>query len=544
MNIEESLVYEVCIAVLALIFNDTKGKKPMMDFIENEIGDETTCTFLKKVEKKYFKLIEDLSEKTDSDTLKATVLFSDPTRFTEVDMYSTPKGISNLAIAILDLVKGDSVLDMGSGVNSFLIQAALEADNQKFYGVEINTSAVVIANIRGFVAERVIEITQGNIISQNFTDLSANKVFSNHPLGMRLPNLQNLMNNNPMLNKFFKKAKRTVSGDWIFNMAAYLNMKQPGKTVALMTNAGTWNKPDEELRKLLIEKGIIEGVILLPKRLLSTTMIPLTMMILSQNNKSIRMVDASEIFTEGRRQNSLESDDLLKIVEAYNNDTNISRKVSIMEIEEQEYILNPQRYIGFDVGIEDGISFGEISISIKRGAMIKSTELDDVTSIEETNKHYLMLQNIKDGIVDSSLPSLTSIENKYAKYCINNKDLIISKLYPFKVAILQKKENEQILANGNLYFIELDKDKVNPVFVEVFMRSEIGIAQLNRYAKGSAMKSISIKDLKNIQIPNLPRQEQDRIAKEYENLCDELIILQKQSDMIRDKKAKLLEGVI
>jgi type I restriction enzyme M protein len=256
------------------------------------------------------------------------------------------------------------------------------------------------------------------------------------------------------------------------------------------------------------------------------------------------MVDASEIFTEGRRQNSLESDDLLKIVEAYNNDTNISRKVSIMEIEEQEYILNPQRYIGFDVGIEDGISFGEISISIKRGAMIKSTELDDVTSIEETNKHYLMLQNIKDGIVDSSLPSLTSIENKYAKYCINNKDLIISKLYPFKVAILQKKENEQILANGNLYFIELDKDKVNPVFVEVFMRSEIGIAQLNRYAKGSAMKSISIKDLKNIQIPNLPRQEQDRIAKEYENLCDELIILQKQSDMIRDKKAKLLEGVI
>jgi len=59
-------------------------------------------------------------------------------------------------------------------------------------------------------------------------------------------------------------------------------------------------------------------------------------------------------------------------------------------------------------------------------------------------------------------------------------------------------EDKTILANGNLYFIELDESKVNPTFVEVFLQSEVGMTQLNRYAKGAAMKSISIQDLKTI----------------------------------------------
>ena len=91
---------------------------------------------------------------------------------------------------------------------------------------------------------------------------------------------------------------------------------------------------------------------------------------------------------------------------------------------------------------------------------------------------------------------------------------------------------------------ELDEKKANPVFVEIFLRSETGIAQLNRFAKGTAMKSISIQDLKMIKIPNIPRKKQDFIAEEYKNLCDELIILQRQIDLIHDRKARLLEEVI
>jgi type I restriction enzyme M protein len=318
----------------------------------------------------------------------------------------------------------------------------------------------------------------------------------------------------------------------------------PGKTVVLMTNSGTWNKPDELYRQKLVEDGNVEGVILLPPRLLSSTNISLTMLILSQENKEIRMLDASEIFTEGRRQNTLEPNDIEKIIEAYYNDSDISKKIKVDNIAKQEYILNPQRYINLDIGITDGIRLGDLCMSINRGAMVRSDELDTIITSEETNYRYLMLQNIQDGVVDTNLPYIKEIDERYKRYCIKDKDLIISKISPFKVATMHLKGDEVILANGNLYFLELDEEKINPVFLQVFLQSEKGMAQLNRYAKGAAMQSISIQDLKMIQIPNVSRAKQDIIANEYKSINDELIILQRQIDMIQDKKSKLLEGVI
>ena len=106
------------------------------------------------------------------------------------------------------------------------------------------------------------------------------------------------------------------------------------------------------------------------------------------------------------------------------------------------------------------------------------------------------------------------------------------------------RDDEYILASGNLYFIELDETKVNPVFVEAFLQSEAGLSQLNRLSKGTVMKSISIQDLKNIRIPDLPREQQDKIAEEYSNLNDLLIVLKEQIDLSLDKKARLFEGMI
>ncbi len=541
---DELLSYEVGISALARILKETKNQKTLVDFLDNHIIDETTRIFLKKMAKKFFKLIELISEKFCKDELEALVLFSEPRLFSVISENSTPTGISRLAINLLELQENDVVLDLGSGVSSFLMEAALDSESKNFYGVEINTSNVITANIRRFVSDLPIKVIQGNIISQDFTHLQANKIFSNFPLGMKLSDIRNYMNKNNNLKQYFKNAKRTISPDWIYTMAAYLNMKKPGKTVVLMSNAGACNKPDEELRQKLVEDGIIEGVILLPPRLLSYTATPLIMMILSQDNEKIKIVDASEIYTEGRRQNSLETKDIERIIDAYHNDSDISKKVTVKDVAKQEYILNPQRYIGTYVEIANGISLGEVSKSINRGAMIRSTELDTMMSKEETNYHYLMLQNINDGFIDSKLPSLIGIDEKYKKYCINNRNLIISKTFPFKVALAYVKEDEYILANGNLYFIELDETKVNPLFVSIFMQSEAGIAQLNRYAKGNIVKSISIQDLKKIIIPNLPREQQDQIAQEYENLNDELNVLQRQIDMVRDKKARLLEGVI
>jgi type I restriction enzyme M protein len=541
--INDSLATVVSAFTLAAIKKDIPDSSNIINYLEEKIADETTISFLKKTDKELYSQIDDLSNKYDLDTLKAAVLFSESKRFSQVEC-STPEGIVNLAISLLSITKNDVVLDLGSGVSSFLIQAAQESQEIDLYGVEINTSNVVIANLRRYISGLPIKVIQGNIISQDHSSLLANKVFSNFPLGMKFSDLEKYVKQNQRLKKYFKDAKRTVSGDWVYGMASFLNMRMPGKTVVLMTNSGTWNKPDELYRQKLVEDGNVEGVILLPPRLLSSTNISLTMLILSQENKEIRMLDASEIFTEGRRQNTLEPNDIEKIIEAYYNDSDISKKIKVDNIAKQEYILNPQRYINLDIGITDGIRLGDLCMSINRGAMVRSDELDTIITSEETNYRYLMLQNIQDGVVDTNLPYIKEIDERYKRYCIKDKDLIISKISPFKVATMHLKGDEVILANGNLYFLELDEEKINPVFLQVFLQSEKGMAQLNRYAKGAAMQSISIQDLKMIQIPNVSRAKQDIIANEYKSINDELIILQRQIDMIQDKKSKLLEGVI
>ena len=41
-GIEDSLSYRVSISALALILKETKNKMSMMNYVENNIGDETT----------------------------------------------------------------------------------------------------------------------------------------------------------------------------------------------------------------------------------------------------------------------------------------------------------------------------------------------------------------------------------------------------------------------------------------------------------------------------------------------------------------------
>lgn len=539
---EDSLEHLVVGSTLALKLKEF-GKEGLMGEIQRDLSDETVLRSLKNVWNDLSSEIENYSDRFSEKDLKGAVLLSEPSRYSEVNVTQTPDGINKLSIALLELEKEDRVLDLGSGVASFLTEAALSVGTEHNYGVEINSASVVTSKLRQYITGLPIDIIQGNMISKDYSHLKANKVFSNFPLGMRYNDLKAYMDNNEKVTHYFDTSSRVSTGDWVFAMAAYLNTSMPGKTVFLMTNAGTYNSSDAQFRRELIEKRMIESIIQLPANLMSSTAIPLTLIVLSENNEGVKMVDASEIFTSGRRKNTLEESDIEQILKAYDTETEISRIVSDEEIKHKDYIINPSRYIGVE-DLENGIELGEIASKISRGSMIKSSQLDELVSEEDTPFHYLMLQNIQDGIIDESLPSLVKLNKDLEKYCIKNNNLIISKNAPFKVALAKVSEEEQILANGNLYFIDLNAQKVNPTFVLAYFLSEEGQAQLNQFSKGSVMKNISIKDLKKVQIPNLNKSEQDRIAEKYEELTEHFIMLEKQIDLVRNKRMHLFEEVL
>lgn len=549
ISVRDYVVATVSIGALAYWYKAGRTQTGVLEKINDCLGDEITKKTLRDFAQRYWSEVEWASTLAEAEDFKEMVIgldFSDM-NMREMGVYSTPTGISKLVIELLDIKSDDTVLNLCSGMACFLSEVGKKASKkQKLIGVELNTSAAQLANIRIALMDKPIQIIQGNMLSQDFSKLNANKVFSDFPFMLRGWN--DLIKSNKKLYSYFEKAKKTLTPDWVYATATMLNQAKPGRTVIRMANPGLWNDVDQDIRKMFIMSGLVEAVISMPEKLLDNTMIPFTLLVLSQDNKSVKMVDATDFYTAGRRQNTLEDNDVQNILEAYRTESDKSKDVTIDELEKQEYILNPLRYISipnFIGKMTEAVSLGEIvRVPISRGAVVRSSELDELISIQPTDFQYLMLKDISNGRLSDELPYLVGLDEKYAKFCIKNGDLIISKISPFKVAMAEIDESKNVLANGNLYFLEIDETKANPIYVMLYLQSETGMMQLNSWAKGAVMKSISIKDLQKILIPVIPLEQQNKIVDEYRELNSELLVVSRQATLIRDKIEHLVEEVL
>ena len=296
------------------------------------------------------------------------------------------------------------------------------------------------------------------------------------------------------------------------------------------------------MRKYFVEKKMVECVISLPNKMFTSTTIPTTIIVLSNNNESVRMIDASMICQQGRRQNELSDDNIETIMRAMSRDTSFSKLVSLEELRENEYVLNLSRYLKEELPFENGVTFESIMKNITRGAQCTASQLDEIVSDDVTDMQYLMLGNIKNGMIDDKLPYISKIELKYEKYCLKNNSLILSKNgYPYKVAIVNVKENQKILANGNLYIIELDEEKANPYYIKAFLESEYGTAALKEITVGATIPNIGVDKLKKIIIPLPSMAEQNKIAQKYQDTLDEIARIKLQLEETTQKLTKIFE---
>ncbi len=109
---------------------------------------------------------------------------------------------------------------------------------------------------------------------------------------------------------------------------------------------------EADIRRNLIRKGYLKGIIGLPANLFFGTGIPACIVVVDKQDahtrKGIFMVDASAGFMKDGPKNRLRSQDIHKIVDVFNKRLDVpkySRMVSFEEIEKNEFNLNLPRYI-------------------------------------------------------------------------------------------------------------------------------------------------------------------------------------------------------
>ena len=142
-------------------------------------------------------------------------------------------------------------------------------------------------------------------------------------------------------------------GDYAYLLHIVRSLKSTGKGACVLPHGVLFRgNAEADIRRNLVRKGYIKGIIGLPANLFYGTGIPACIVIIDKENarsrKGIFMIDASGGFMKDGPKNRLRSMDIHKIVDVFNKSLDVpkySRMVPFSEIEQNEFNLNLPRYI-------------------------------------------------------------------------------------------------------------------------------------------------------------------------------------------------------
>jgi type I restriction enzyme M protein len=145
------------------------------------------------------------------------------------------------------------------------------------------------------------------------------------------------------------------NGDYAFLLHLITSLKSNGKGAIILPHGVLFRGHKEaDIRRNLIQRGLIKGIVGLPPNLFYGTGIPACIVVVDKENASVRtgifMIDASKSYIKDGNKNRLREQDIHKIVDVFNRQLEVprySRMVSVSEIASSanDYSLNIPRYI-------------------------------------------------------------------------------------------------------------------------------------------------------------------------------------------------------
>jgi type I restriction enzyme M protein len=279
--------------------------------------------------------------------------------------FYTPAEVSRILAKVINADMADkpsfTAYDPTCGSGSLLLKVAEEAPKGlTLYGQEkdIATKGLAIMNmwLHGYPEA---SIAGGNTIaSPNFKERDGTLkrfdfVVANPPFSVK--NWTSGIN--PMDDEFNRFRGYGVppdkNGDYAFLLHIISSLKSTGKGAVILPHGVLFRGNAEAvIRKNILERKWIKGIIGLPANLFYGTGIPACIIVIDKENAEDRqglfMVDASKGFIKDGPKNRLREQDLHKIVDTFNSQWELdkySRFVPYSEIEKNEYNLNIPRYI-------------------------------------------------------------------------------------------------------------------------------------------------------------------------------------------------------
>lgn len=287
--------------------------------------------------------------------------------------FYTPRTIVRLMVNILDPKAGESVYDPACGTGGMLLETIHHVKEHggdprllKIKGQEKNLTTEAIARMNLFLhGMEDFDIVRGDTLRhpkfikgdhlETFDNVIANPPFSLSEWGYEL------WQNDPYGRKQFGLAPQT-NGDfaWVQHMFASLN--DNGRMAVVLPHGVLFRGGAEgRIRKQLLEQNRIEAIIGVATNLFYGTGIPACILVLRkqrpvEHQSHVLIINAEEIFTKGRAQNTLsvvQADEIYQIYQSQEHAgpqnakeiEGVARWVNLSEIQENDFNLNIARYV-------------------------------------------------------------------------------------------------------------------------------------------------------------------------------------------------------
>ncbi|MGE0783894.1 type I restriction-modification system subunit M, partial [Mycolicibacterium sp.] len=276
--------------------------------------------------------------------------------------FYTPAEVSRILAKVVGIGpntrRDQTVYDPACGSGSLLLKAATEAPRgMTIYGQEKDNATWALSKMNMILhGNEIADIEKGDsITSPKFTKGDRLRTFDyivmNPPFSVKSWN--NGLENDYGRFEYGRPPER--NGDYAFLLHALTSLKSTGKAAIILPHGVLFRgNAEATIRRNLLKRGFIKGVIGLPANLFYGTSIPACVVILDKENAQARtgvfMIDASKGFLKDGNKNRLRSQDIHKIVDTFNKQIEIdrySRMVPMSEIADSrnDYNLNIPRYI-------------------------------------------------------------------------------------------------------------------------------------------------------------------------------------------------------
>lgn len=362
--------------------------------------------------------------------------------------FYTPAEVSRILAKVIDISKckdkNATIYDPACGSGSLLVRAANEAPfSLAIYGQEKDISTAGLAKMNLVLHNKASgEIHSDNTFSDPWykDDNDETKlrkfdyIVANPPFSMK-----NWMDGLKPYGRFddFDEMPPEKNGDYAWLLHIIKSMRnQTGKAAVILPHGVLFRgNAEETIRKNIINRHLIKGIIGLPANLFYGTGIPACIIVLdkenTENRTGIFMIDASHGFIKDGDKNRLREQDIYKIVTTFNSMTEVS---------------GFSRFVPFD----EIINKNSYNLNIPR--YIDSTEKEDLQSIEA---------HLYGGIPQDDIDNIPHFWNVFP----NLKNQIFGEYSKGFYKLLIQKDDVHKTISENIEFLEYNK-KVNNTYNE------------------------------------------------------------------------------